>query len=80
MHLSDVFARDETWLCGENGVWRCANSPHAPRPGLNAACMCYDPSRKATVLIDELFESWNEHRKPLHFREWLWNGSQWWSH
>lgn len=80
MHLSDVLARDETWLCGENGVWRCANSPHAPRPGLNAACMCYDPSRKATVLIDELFESWNEHRKPLHFREWLWNGSQWSMH
>ncbi len=77
MHLTDVFARDETWLCDAAGNWRCANSPAAPRPGVAGSCMCYDSSRKATVLIDELFESWADKRTSVHLREWLWDGCRW---
>lgn len=77
MHLSDLFARDETWLCGGDGKWRCANSPPTPHPYLQYSCMCYDPSRKATVLLEEDVEWRKGKMESTRLVEWQWDGSRW---
>jgi hypothetical protein len=76
-HLSDVFACDETWLCGNDGVWRCANSPPAPRPDVNYSCMCYDPSRRVTVMLEETVNYFSNPHESRCLNEWHWNGVSW---